>query len=261
VKKPGVGLAAVSAVLILGGAAAAVTVNGTIAAGDATMTGTRLARNGVTATCVAPKSDPGSGSTATRHYDSYTYVNSSGSGQCVTVTLTQTSGTDTGLFTAAYLGSFDPANPETNYLADPGFSDSLNVATTYSFTLPAGQTAVIVVHEVDPDGCLGCNYTLTYDAVTAVTFASASATRTAKGPLVRWRTGTEADVLGFLVYRSRGQSWRRLSHSLIVAKGSVSGAAYRFLDRTAKVGVSYRYRIKALNRDGTAAWFGPVRVS
>ena len=25
-------------------------------------------------------------------------------------------------------------------------------------------------------------------------------------------------------------------------------------------GVSYRYRIKAVNREGTAAWFGPVRV-
>jgi hypothetical protein len=48
---------------------------------------------------------------------------------------------------------------------------------------------------------------------------------------------------------------------LIAAKGSVSGTSYRFVDRTAKRGVAYRYRIKALNRDGTTAWFGPVRVT
>ena len=229
------------------------------------MTGGRLARTGVSSTCAAPKSNPGSGSVATRHYDSYTYTNSSGSGQCVTVTLTQTSGPDTALFTAAYLGSFDPTNPETNYLADPGASDSLNVPTTYSFLLSAGQTAVIVVHEVDSDGCasldLGCSYTLTIDTVTAVTFASVSATRTGTGVVVRWRTGTEADLLGFQIYRSRGHSWQRITRSLIAAKGSVAGASYRYLDKTARRGVSYRYRIKAVNRNGTTAWFGPMRVA
>ena len=82
----------------------------------------------------------------------------------------------------------------------------------------------------------------------------ASATRTAKGVLVRWRTGTEAELLGFQVYRSRGHSWKRLTRSLIVAKGSVAGASYRFLDQTARRGVAYRYRIKAVNRDGTTSW-------
>ena len=95
----------------------------------------------------------------------------------------------------------------------------------------------------------------------AVTLASASASRTARGVLVRWRTGTETDLLGFHVYRSRGHSWQSITRSLIVAKGSVSGASYRYLDRTAKHGVSYRYRIKAVYHDGTATWFGPVRVT
>jgi hypothetical protein len=63
------------------------------------------------------------------------------------------------------------------------------------------------------------------------------------------------------VYRSRGDSWRRIPHSLIAAKGTVSGASYRFLDRAARSGVSYRYRVKAVNKDGTATWFGPVRVT
>jgi hypothetical protein len=100
---------------------------------------------------------------------------------------------------------------------------------------------------------------LELENLTAVTFTSARATRTAKGVLVRWRTGTEVDLLGFQVYRSRGHSWRRITHALIAAKGSVSGASYRFLDKTARRGVAYRYRIKALNRDGASSWFGPVR--
>src|SRR5262249_43659562 len=101
---------------------------------------------------------------------------------------------------------------------------------------------------------------VTYTTPTAVTFASAGATRTAGGVLVRWRTGTEADLLGFQVYRSRGHAWQRITRSLIAGKGSVSGASYRFLDRRARRGVSDRYRIRAVNRDGTASWFGPVRV-
>jgi hypothetical protein len=79
--------------------------------------------------------------------------------------------------------------------------------------------------------------------------------------MLRWRTGTEVDLLGFQVYRSRGKSWHRLTHSLMPAKASVAGASYRFLDKTARRGIVYSYRIKALNRDGTASWFGPVRAT
>ena len=95
----------------------------------------------------------------------------------------------------------------------------------------------------------------------AVTMTSLSASRSSKGIAVRWRTATEAELLGFQVYRSRGPSWRAVTHSMIAAKGSISGTSYRFLDRGAKRGVAYRYRIKALNRDGTTAWFGPVRAT
>jgi hypothetical protein len=121
---------------------------------------------------------------------------------------------------------------------------------------PAGISNVTVNDGVQTGNGL---ITVTYTTPSAVTLASASAARTSKGVLVRWRTGTEVDLLGFHVYRSRGHSWQRLTHSLIVAKGSVAGASYRFLDKTAKRGVAYRYRIKAVNRDGTTAWFGPVR--
>jgi hypothetical protein len=102
--------------------------------------------------------------------------------------------------------------------------------------------------------------TVTIMTPTAATFRSANASATARGVVVRWRTGTEAQLLGFQVDRSSGHEWQRITRSLIAARGSLSGAAYRNLDRTARRGVAYRYRIKAVNRDGTASWFGPVRV-
>jgi len=122
---------------------------------------------------------------------------------------------------------------------------------------PAGVSNVTITDGVRSGNGL---ITVTYTTPSAVTFASASATRLAKGVLVRWRTGTEADLVGFQVYRSHEHAWQRLTRSLVAAKGSVSGASYRFLDRTAKRGVSYRYRLKAVNRDGTTAWFGPVQA-
>ena len=104
--------------------------------------------------------------------------------------------------------------------------------------------------------------TVTITTPTAATFRAASAATTSRGVVVRWRTGTEAELLGFQVCRRRGHSWRRITPSLIAARGSVSGASYRFLDRSARRRrVSYRYRIKAVNQDGTTAWFGPVHVT
>jgi hypothetical protein len=65
------------------------------------------------------------------------------------------------LFSAAYLGSFDPNNIcSANYLGDMGASP----APAYQFTVPAGATFVIVVHEVTPNtGC--ASYTLTVNGV------------------------------------------------------------------------------------------------
>ena len=94
---------------------------------------------------------------------------------------------------------------------------------------------------------------------TAVTIASARTTRTGKGVLLRWRTGTEVNLLGFHVYRRHGKSWRRLTRTLITAKRATSGASYRYLDKTAKRRVSYQYRLKAVPRKGKAIWFGPIR--
>jgi hypothetical protein len=138
---------------------------------------------------------------------------------------------------------------------------------TTGFTTGFGIASGAFMPRFDCPSTCAADVQVNYDDIVlqtdplAVTVASFAARPTSKGVLLRWRTGTEANLLGFEVYRSRGQSWQRLTRSLIAARGSVSGTAYRFLDRTAKRGFAYRYRIKALNRDGTTSWFGPVRVT
>ena len=61
-----------------------IVVNGSITGGDPTMAG-RMFRDGIPSTCAAPKVCPGPFDAAPHHYDSYTFTNTTGSTQCVTV--------------------------------------------------------------------------------------------------------------------------------------------------------------------------------
>jgi hypothetical protein len=87
-----------------------------------------------------------------RRYDSYIFTNTSNGSACVTVNLTSSCGLN--IFGVAYLGSYNPANVSQNYLADNG--SSFAATGTFSFNVPAGQTFVVVVHEVNVNaGCAG----------------------------------------------------------------------------------------------------------
>lgn len=128
-------------------------VTGSIAAGDATQTN-RLFRDGNPSTC-AGKTFPGESAVATIRYDQYTYTNTSGSAACVKVTLAA----NFTAFSAAYLTSYDPANKGTNYLGDLGYNYAgNNTQASYSFSVPAGATYVVVV--TDTAVGVGGNYTL-----------------------------------------------------------------------------------------------------
>ncbi|MGH3514951.1 MAG: Kelch repeat-containing protein, partial [Pseudonocardiaceae bacterium] len=95
------------------------------------------------------------------HFKAYTFTNTTGSSQCVTVTLDPMTCTGKGsIQSVMYLGSFDPANVCTNYLADIGASPA--VAKSYSGTVPAGETFVVTVNEITPNtGCAGFTLTIT----------------------------------------------------------------------------------------------------
>ncbi|MDT7603397.1 MAG: extracellular elastinolytic metalloproteinase, partial [Acidobacteriota bacterium] len=124
-------------------------VNGQIAAGDTTQP-TRIFRNGVPSDC-GGRPFPGTnadGTPVVRRFDQYTFVNSSGSALCVKVTL---KADNSGIHSVAYLGSYDPNNISQNYLGDLGVTYTANTEASYSFTVPAGATYVIVVHEITPN--------------------------------------------------------------------------------------------------------------
>ncbi|MEO5951494.1 MAG: hypothetical protein ABIQ44_03410 [Chloroflexia bacterium] len=89
-------------------------------------------------------------------YDTYTYVNTTGSAQCVAVTLTSPS---CRVRVSAYLGSFNPANPTQNYLGTGG-TDTQSGPVNMQVSVPAGQTVVFVVNEFNSSGALCGAYTI-----------------------------------------------------------------------------------------------------
>jgi plastocyanin len=104
--------------------------------------------------------------------------------------------------------------------------------------------------------------TIMVNSPTAVRFTSFSATRSARGVVVSWRTASELDTLGFEVYRERGDRRTRLTRGLIPVRGDARGAAYSFLDRTSpRRGETVRYWLRVVHWDGSRTWFGRAWVT
>ena len=101
---------------------------------------------------------------------------------------------------------------------------------------------------------------ITYEVPTAATFSSLAASRSRGGVVVRWRTASELQTLGFRVHRQVGQHRVRVSKRLTPSLGSASGSAYSFLDRRAPKRGMLRYWLQEVALDGSRTWHGPVRV-
>jgi hypothetical protein len=127
---------------------------------------------------------------------------------------------------------------------------TLNISTVGATAGPHNVTIT------NPDGQSATgNGLITVTGATAVRSTSVLATRTKAGVLVRWRTGTEAGVAGFNVYRGNV----RLNGRLIAAAGSVSGHSYSWLDRR-PAAKARLYRIQAVRTDGKHVWIGTARA-
>lgn len=122
---------------------------GSIATGDTAQSG-RLNRDGRGSTCEFLRTPPAP-FTGALLSDSYTYTNTSAGPICVFVELDATGcGVATNQISiAAYLTSYNPAAVTANLIGDPGLSSGQNFATAMSFTVPAGATYVIVVHNIN----------------------------------------------------------------------------------------------------------------
>ncbi len=146
---------------------------GSLVAGDLTMP-LRLFRPGTAGgTCAAPQPFPGTAGAGPYFYDTYTFTNTTGVSACVVVNLTTTDITNANIQSAAYLGTFNPANLAANYIADPYVSTGTPAAPaglTFSFNLANGATTVIVVFSANPNGTpagTASNYTLSIDGLTS----------------------------------------------------------------------------------------------
>ena len=128
-------------------------INGSLDGNDPTQTD-RLFRSGIPQTCPAGTTCAIFGDPTPRHYDSYTFTNTTGAPQCVTVTTTTDCTGTNFTFTAAYLGSFDPNNLCNNWIGDGGSSPDIGVPISFSFDVADGDTFVVVISEVTPNsGC------------------------------------------------------------------------------------------------------------
>lgn len=134
-------------------------------------------------------------------------------------------------------GSFVPTTPGTyRWVADYS-GDANNAPVTTACNDPAESVVVT--------------------AATAVTLRSLGATRVPSGVLIRWRTASEADTLGFYVYRQVKDKRVGVNTRLIATNQRRS---YSFLDRKALNGKTVRYWIQVVNLDGSRQWYGPVRI-
>ncbi len=146
----------------------AISVHGTLGSNDPAFTGPRasglqtgrLNRNGTASSCASPKACSPFDTAPGRAYDAYTFRNDSGVAACVTINLSENAADTNNLQSNVYLGSYDPNNICTNYLADPGLSTGVPpTPTSMSVVIPAGANFVVVVHTTNP-GEIGGRYTL-----------------------------------------------------------------------------------------------------
>ena len=131
---------------------------GDISAADTDQT-LRLFRDGRSTTCLFNRAQ--TTSAGTYDADQYSFTNDTGGPICVFVDLDATGcGVATNQISmAGYLTSYTPTSILTNIIADPGLSTGQNFSTSMNFSVAAGATYVIVVHNINA-GTTCPSYTL-----------------------------------------------------------------------------------------------------
>ena len=138
----------------------------------------------------------------------------------------------------------------------PTTNGSATLNGTFAGSNPTGTWSLYVVGDAAGDsGLITSGWSLNFLGPTGVTIASFAATRTPAGVKLAWRSGSEASLAGFNLYRSQAGTSVRLNSHLIRAKasGTARGAGYSFLDRSASRSIHYTYRLETVGLDGTRA--------
>jgi hypothetical protein len=81
---------------------------------------------------------------------------------------------------------------------------------------------------------------------------------------VEWSTETEMNTAGFNLYRGEsadGPFDVKVNEQLIApAADPLTGGKYQYVDKTARPGVTYYYRLEEVERNGGTNNFGPISV-
>lgn len=98
---------------------------------------------------------------------------------------------------------------------------------------------------------------------TAVRLSSLQGQRRQTGVLLSWRTASEANIVGFNLYRLQKGKLVKVNRALIpsVFGGTASGHRYSWLDRNAPRSGNVRYRLQALSLSGKHSWIGGAVAS
>ena len=140
------------------------TFTGSLAAGDATIAGARLFRDGSIISCATTRFCPGTSGAGPYFYDTYTMTNQTCASQCVSVSYVA-DGAAGDCFVTAYANSYNSANVCTNYISDGGSSSLAGGApVTFSFNLAANATVVLVINEAFT-GTTCDHYTMTVTGI------------------------------------------------------------------------------------------------
>lgn len=159
-------------------------------------------------------------------------------------------------FTADAGDAFPAPAPQTGYQT---------VLSAFNGLTANGDWKLYIIDDCGGDGggsltswCLTINGTQKCGSPTAVTVAAFSARHVAAGVGLSWRTAQESSLAGFNIYRLIGRKSVKLNRALIPGKnaGATSGARYSLVDRTARRGAHYVYRLQAVNLDGSRTVVG-----
>jgi len=142
--------------------------------------------------------------------------------------------------------------------------------TTWSFdwTAPVDAPETITFYAAgnaaDNDGSTGGDYiyTTTYTmGLVPVELTRFMAEVRGREVILRWRTLSELDNMGFRVYRSEGEQFQLITDDLIPGAGTTSLASdYSFTDRDLAEGETYRYRLSDVSLDGSETFHTPTEV-
>jgi|WetSurMetagenome_2_1015567.scaffolds.fasta_scaffold98258_1 hypothetical protein len=98
----------------------------------------------------------------------------------------------------------------------------------------------------------------------AILFVSLTASSCTAPVRVEWSTETEMNTAGFNLYRgdsAEGPFDVKVNEQLIPpATDPLTGGKYQYVDKAARAGVMYYYRLEEVERNGGTNDFGPISV-